>query len=120
MIGSRIGTVRRGPPHPEPGFSVGSGERWLLVGEGLGELARRMLESSDAELVVVSPRIRDFESLRNYKLSTERDRLTFLCSRRTESIPHELQPFDGIAATDSGLEFQRFLRPGGRFVKLSS
>jgi hypothetical protein len=121
MLGSLFGSDPRARAAAEPmPWSVGAGERWLLVGERLGELANRILEASDADLTVVSPRMSDFESLRGFKSSWKRYRLTFLCAQSAGAEHFEPQSFDGVATTHSGFEFQRFLRPGGRFVRLSS
>jgi hypothetical protein len=121
MLGSLIGTVRRARPDSEPlSLAVVAGERWLLLGEGLGELASRLLETSDVEVVVISPRVCDFKPLQEYKLSPERDRLTFLCSTQTDPLLIESQSFDGVATKRFETDFRRFLRPGGRVVRLSS
>ncbi len=121
MLASFLGSVRRGRLAAESlPFRVDDGERWLLVGEGLSELARRILESSEVELVVVSSRMEDFEPLRRFKRSPEQNRLTFLCSSRAEENLFPPHSFDGIATTQSNLYYQRFLRPSGRVVTLSS
>ena len=114
------GLVCRFPQPSAPYWNVGIGERWLLLGEGLGTTAARMLSIPDVELVVVSPRILDFEPLREFKLIRERDRLQFFCSARFDPDLLESHSFDGLATAYSIPDHQKYLRPGGRFIVLAS